>query len=71
MPNKVVAIDVKTLRLRLNLTQSEFAFRYGFNLTTLRQWEQGRRSPDEAARAFLRVISHSPDVVSDALRAAS
>jgi putative transcriptional regulator len=70
MPN-IVVIDVKTLRQRLKLTQMEFALRYGFNLTTLRQWEQGRRNPDEAARAFLRVISHSPDVVSDALRAAS
>ncbi len=68
---KVVAIDVKTLRHRLQLSQPQFALRYGFNLTTLRQWEQGRRTPDKAARAFLVVINYSPDVVSDALRAAS
>lgn len=68
---KIIAIDVKTLRLRLQLTQDQFALRYGFNVTTLRQWEQGRRCPDKAARAFLTVIAHSPEIVSDALRAAS
>ena len=71
MSGKIVVVDVNTLRLRLQLTQEQFALRYGFNITTLRQWEQGRRHPDKAARAFLSVISHSPDVVSDALRAAS
>ena len=71
MSGKIIVVDVKTLRLRLQLTQEQFALRYGFNITTLRQWEQGRRHPDKAARAFLSVISLSPDVVSDALRAAS
>lgn len=68
---KAPVIDVKTLRTRLNLSQPEFARRYGFNLGTLRQWERGRTSPDEAAQSLLAVISHSPDTVVEALRAAS
>lgn len=68
---KTEVIDVKTLRLRLKLSQSQFAERYGFNLTTLRQWEQGRRHPDRAVRAFLQVISRSPEAVSAALGMAS
>jgi putative transcriptional regulator len=68
---KMPAINVKALRERLNLSQPEFARRYGFNLGTLRQWERGRTSPDEAAQSLLAVINHSPDTVVEALRVAS
>ena len=52
------------------LSTAQFAQRFGFNLATLRQWEQGRRCPDGAARALLAVISHAPDVVMEAVAAA-
>ena len=68
---KATIINVKALRLRLNLSQAVFARRYGFNLGTLRQWERGRTSPDEAAQSLLAVINHSPDTVVAALHAAS
>lgn len=64
-------VDVKKLRRGLNLSQPAFASRFGFNLATLRQWEQGRRYPDEAARALLMVISHSPEVVQKAISGAA
>ncbi len=60
-------IDVKKLREGLQMSQPEFALRFGFNLGTLRQWEQGRRYPDGAARVLLTVISHSPEAVREAL----
>jgi putative transcriptional regulator len=60
-------IDVKKLREGLSMSQPEFALRFGFNLGTLRQWEQGRRYPDGAARVLLTVISHSPEAVKEAL----
>ena len=63
--------DVKKLRAGLQMSQPEFAIRFGFNLGTLRQWEQGRCRPDEAARALLAVISHAPETVREALAAAS
>lgn len=64
-------IDVKALREGLKMSQPEFALRFGFNLGTLRQWEQGRRYPDGAARVLLTVISHAPQAVKEALESVS
>ena len=38
--------DVKTIRAKLDMTQEEFAGRFGFSINTLRHWEQGRRVPE-------------------------
>lgn len=61
------SIDVKKLRDKLGMSQPEFALKFGFSLGTLRQWEQGRRSPEGPARILLTVISHSPKTVENAL----
>lgn len=53
----------RTLRRALGLSQEEFAARYHIPLGTLRDWEQGRAEPDQAARAYLKVIAAAPDVV--------
>jgi len=58
---------VKIIRRALRLSQEEFAKRYGIPLGTLRDWEQGRSSPDQATRAYLRVIAVAPQVVRRAL----
>lgn len=58
---------VRELRLRAKLTQVEFAARLGVPLETIRNWEQGKRSPRGPARALLAVIAHSPDTVFAAL----
>jgi putative transcriptional regulator len=60
-------VDVATIRRRLGLSQSEFAQRFGFKLDAVQNWEQGRRRPDGAARAFLRVIDREPEAVLRAL----
>lgn len=49
------------------MTQEQFAERYLIPLGTLRDWEQGRTEPDQAAQAYLRVIAKEPEVVSRAL----
>src|ERR1700733_8965630 len=59
---------VKIIRRALGLTQEEFAERYHIPLGTLRDWEQGRKNPDTAARAYLRVIGRNPAAVVEALR---
>src|SRR5688500_13436310 len=46
----------KHLRLRLNLTQEEFARQFHIGLSTLRDWEEGVRRPDSTAKTYLRVI---------------
>jgi len=60
---------VKTLRRALALTQEEFAARYRIPPGTLRDWEQGRTEPEQAARAYLTVIAREPQGVARALRA--
>jgi len=57
----------KTLRRALGLSQEEFAARFHIPIGTLRDWEQGRTEPDQAARAYLTVIAREPDVVRKAL----
>jgi putative transcriptional regulator len=59
---------VQTLRRALSLTQQEFAARYHIPLGTLRDWEQGRSSPDQPARAYLTVIARDPEHVRKALQ---
>ncbi len=63
-------LDVKAIRSRLKMTQQQFAARFGFNITTLRHWEQGRRAPEGPTRAYLLVIDRDPDAVQKALRIA-
>jgi putative transcriptional regulator len=64
------AIDVKAIRIKLKMTQGEFAGRFGFSVNTLRHWEQGRRVPEGPTRAYLLVIDRNPNAVRKALRAA-
>jgi putative transcriptional regulator len=60
----------KVVRQALGLSQQEFAERFKIPLGTLRDWEQGRVEPDQAARAYLMVIARMPDAVRNALDAA-
>jgi putative transcriptional regulator len=60
-------VDVKAIRQSLGLSQSSFAARFGLSLHTLRNWEQGKRQPDPAARAYLKVIEKAPEKVYEAL----
>lgn len=55
------------IRAKLNLTQLEFAETFRIPLGTLRDWEQGPRMPDSAARTLLRVIEQDPEGVKAAL----
>lgn len=57
----------KHLRFKFGLTQEEFSARYHIPLGTLRDWEQHRTEPDQAARAYLKVIAKEPDLVARAL----
>ncbi len=60
--------QVRVIRRALGLSQEEFAARLHIPLGTLRDWEQGRKDPDTAARAYLRVIGHNPAAVTEALK---
>jgi len=60
--------QVRALRARLQLSQAEFALRFGFSVDTVQQYEQGRRVPSGPATTLLRVIECDPDAVLRALR---
>jgi putative transcriptional regulator len=62
-------IDVKAIRAGLDMTQEEFAGRFGFSVNTLRHWEQGSRQPEGPTRAYLLVIERAPKAVQKALLA--
>jgi putative transcriptional regulator len=61
-------IDVRRIRTRLQMTQSEFAATFGFSLSSVRNWEQGKRVPEGPARVLLTVIAREPTAVVRALR---
>jgi putative transcriptional regulator len=54
---------VKLLRQRLDMTQVEFAEAFHLPITTLRDWEQHRSTPDAPARALLLAIERNPEVM--------
>jgi putative transcriptional regulator len=56
------AAYARGVRARTKLTQAEFAARIGVPIETVRNWEQGKRSPRGPARALLKVIDKAPDV---------
>jgi DNA-binding transcriptional regulator YiaG len=55
--------DVKRIRERLGLSQSEFSIRFGLELDTVQNWEQGRTRPDPAGRTLLGLIEAYPECV--------
>ena len=56
------------LRRNLNLSQDEFAKRYGLKVGTIRNWEQGIRSPDQSAQVLLSLIERQPDLIHELIR---
>ena len=60
-------VDVRAVRAATGLSRTEFARRFALDPRALQDWEQGRRRPDRAARAYLIVIARRPEAVEDAL----
>lgn len=65
------ALLARRARAATGLSQDAFAARYGIPAATLRDWEQGRRSPDAATQSYLRVIARMPEAVAAALGTAA
>jgi putative transcriptional regulator len=56
------AAYARGVRAQTKLTQAEFASRIGVPIETVRNWEQGKRSPRGPARALLKLLEKAPDV---------
>ena len=67
LPTRYVEVpedgDVRTIRSKLGLSQAEFSRRYALSPRLLQEWEQGRRRPESAVRAYLTVIDRNPETV--------
>ncbi len=59
----VPMVEVRAIRRRLDLTQKAFAETFGFSLSSVRNWEQGARRPEKAARILLAIIERHPSAV--------
>lgn len=57
--------DSKHIRQQLQLSQREFASLLGISLGTLRNWEQGRRTPEGPAKVLLQIVARHPEVLLD------
>jgi putative transcriptional regulator len=61
-------VNVKAIRNKVGLSQSEFSARYGFPIRTLQDWELGRNQPPSPVRCYLLVIEQEPRRVEEILR---
>jgi putative transcriptional regulator len=57
--------DVRSIRKKYGLSQEKFAILLGISVSTLRNWEQGRRKPEGAARVLLNVAAIHPEALLD------
>ncbi len=62
-------LDVKAIRVKLNLPQDDFAAVFGFTVNQIRDWEQNRSRPIGGVRAYLMMIDSNPETVRNLLRA--
>lgn len=60
-------LDVKNIRTKIGMSQSEFASAFGISVSTLRHWERGDRTPHGPALVLLNVVSKEPNAVLKAL----
>ncbi len=64
---EVNRIEVAGLRLKLGLTQAQFAGVLGTSLGTVRKWESGERLPSGAAARLLELLAAKPRIVTHTL----
>jgi DNA-binding transcriptional regulator YiaG len=63
--------DIVFLRRFVGLTQTRFAAAMGISVHTLRNWEQGRRSPESPALALLRIAARHPRIIRENIKSAA
>lgn len=63
--------DIAALRRFVRLTQAQFAQAMGISVHTLRNWEQGRRTPEGPALALLRIAAKHPRIIRENLKTAA
>jgi putative transcriptional regulator len=62
-------IDIKKIRTKYDLSQSQFAQTFGLNVRNVQDWEQKRKQPTGASLVLLRVIQKNPQAVINSIQA--
>lgn len=65
--HEISPVDVKNIRAKVGMTQTDFAAAFGISVSTLRHWERGDRTPQGPARVLLNVVAKEPTAVLRAL----
>ena len=60
--------NIKEIRSSYDLSQPQFAAMLGISIATLRNWEQGRRTPRGPARVLLQIAAKHPDAILDVVQ---
>ncbi|MDB5540258.1 MAG: DNA-binding protein [Devosia sp.] len=60
-------VNLRAIRRHLQLSQPEFARKFGFSVGRIRDWEQHRTPIDASSRVLLTVIEREPEAVKRAL----
>jgi putative transcriptional regulator len=56
-------IDVRSVRQKFKLSQEDFASEFGFSVTQIRDWEQGRSRPLGGVRAYIMLIDRDGEAI--------
>lgn len=65
-PSRVFTVegpDVRSIRSKLGVTQSDFAIMLGISVRTLENWEQKRRMPRGPAKVLLEIAADHPEII--------
>jgi putative transcriptional regulator len=64
-PPRISAKEIVAWRRQLNMSQGVFARLMNVSIKTVQSWEQGERTPSQAALRLLQVFQAEPEVVCD------
>jgi len=72
IPNvEISAKDIQEIRNKLNLSQSVFAKVLNVSLSSVRQWEQGKRIPSGSTKILLELLKENPNLLNYRIESAA
>ena len=66
MEDNKTGARIRELRLKLDMTQEEFAHALGITVSTVNRWENGHSEPSKLARASIVGLAEKRGVIIDA-----
>jgi len=60
---EINAKDIQAIRNRIKLSQSVFAKVLNVSTSSVRQWEQGKRTPSGSTKILLELLKENPNIL--------